>query len=559
MAVNVVNDDPSLPLPLIGMVDRTTPATALAAPYAPSSIECKFFHYGLPSQPRSVARFSLDVWLEPTGPEAYLLPKESSPIGLHPLREIWEATVGPDMILYLDSKAVEWTSLDPVRMRYASDSARPVIVWIGVVPGSLTAEKGFEVATQCRSILSAYNINTHVEIRESVVMRSAGPKMYRPDPSFSFIQAQEPFSTALGLPICAEATPSFEGTGGFYVSDPSNPGKIYLVTARHVVLHPEKEPNMLYRHSSQRRNVLIFWDAAIETHSTAIEFEIDVNLEILRVLGYRLENAKQRKDVEEERNLIFQVEGAKRKMESLEELRTDVFENWKSRENRILGYVLRSQAPPIGLGVGEEEFTEDWSVIEIDSSKVDSTNFVGNAIDLDNAIPLGELLAWMCPSNPPFEYPGDGVLRPSGTIPDREMWKPSAAALDHNHDSCIMVIKRSYGSGLTVGRLNTIRSFTRFYSKNKPSQMSKEVAFLPRNSNSGAFSIVGGSGSAVVDGKGRLAGLLTGGAGATEVSDCTYVTSINFIHKRMLKYGFKADLDLPWGSCFGIVIIIGFH
>ena len=101
----------------------------------------------------------------------------------------------------------------------------------------------------------------------------------------------------------------------------------------------------------------------------------------------------------------------------------------------------------------------------------------------------------MCPSNPPFEYPGDGLLRFSGTIPDREMWKPSADTLDHNHDPCIMVIKRSYGSGLTVGRLNTIRSFTRFYSKNKPIQMSKEVAVLPRNSNSSAFSIVGDSGS----------------------------------------------------------------
>ena len=529
------------------MSGNTAPSMVATAPYPPSSIESKFFYYGIPSQPRLVARSSLDVWLEPTGPEAYFLPKESSPIGLHPLREIWEATVGPDMVLYLDSKGVEWTSLDPVRMGYASESSPPVIVWIGVVPGSLTAEKGVEVATQCRNILSAYNIDIHVEIRELVVMRSAGPKMYKPAPSFSSIQALEPFSTALGLPICAEATPSFEGTGGFYVSDPSNPGKIYLVTARHVVLHPEKEPSTLYRHSSQRRNVLIFGDAAIETHSTAIEFEIDVNLEILRVLGYRLENAKQRKDVQEERNLIFQVEGAKRKVESIEELRTDVSENWKSRENRILGYVLRS--PPIGLGVGEEEFTEDWAVIEIDSSKVDSTNFVGNAIDLDNTIPLGELLAWMCPSNPPFEYPGDNLLRFSGTIPDREMWKPSADTLDHNHDPCIMVIKRGYGSGLTVGRLNTVRSFTRLYFEGKPDQMSKEVSVLPRNSKAGAFSTVGDSGSAVVDGQGRLAGLIIGGAGATDVSDsdCTYITSINFIVKQMLKYGFKADLDPTLG------------
>jgi len=530
------------------MNDRTTPATALAAPYPPSSIESKLFYYGLPSQPRLVARSSVNVWREPTAYEPYLVPKESSPIGLHPLREIWEATVGPEMVLYLDSNGVEWTSLDPVRLGYASDSSPPVIVWIGVVPGSLTAEKGVEIATQCRSILSSYNIDIHVEIRESVVMRSAGPKMYKPHPSlYSSTKSQESFSTTLGLPICAEATPSFEGTGGFYVSDPSNPGKIYLVTARHVVFHPETEPNTLYRDSSQRRNVLLFGDTAIEMQSTAIQVEIDVNLDILRVLGYRLENAKQRKDVEDETDLISCVKRAKRKIEALEELRADVSENWKSRENRILGHVVLS--PPICPGVGEEEFTEDWAVIEIDSSKIDSTNFVGNAINLVNTIDFGDLRAWMSPGNPPFEYPEDGLLRFSGTISDSEMGRPSADTLDHNHDPCIMVIKRGYGSDLTVGRLNTVRSFTRLYFEGKPDQMSKEVSVLPRNSKAGAFSTAGDSGSAVVDGKGRLAGLIIGGAGATDVSDsdCTYITSITFIVKRMLKYGFKADLDPTLG------------
>ena len=51
---------------------------------------------------------------------------------------------------------------------------------MGVVPGSLSAEDGVEVATHCKSILSACNIDdVHVEIRESEVIRSAGPKMYK--------------------------------------------------------------------------------------------------------------------------------------------------------------------------------------------------------------------------------------------------------------------------------------------------------------------------------------------------------------------------------------------
>jgi hypothetical protein len=193
--------------------------TLTPAPYPPSPVESQYFYYGIPSQPPLVARSSLNVWLEPTGPEAYLLPKESSLIGLHPLREIWEATVGPAMVGYLDSKGVKWTSLDSVRMGYAGESSPPVIVWMGVVPGSLSAEEGVEVATHCKSILSAHDIDVHVEIRESMVIRSAGHKMYKPVPTSNpTARAREPFSTALGLPICAEVTPSIEGTGGFFIS-----------------------------------------------------------------------------------------------------------------------------------------------------------------------------------------------------------------------------------------------------------------------------------------------------------------------------------------------------
>jgi hypothetical protein len=189
-------------------------------------------------------------------------------------------------------------------------------------------------------------------------------------------------------------------------------------------------------------------------------------------------------------------------------------------------------------------------VIEIDDSKVDSTNFVGNVIDLGTTIPIDEFTAWMSPHPAnllSFKYPGNRLLKFSGSISDGEMWKPGLTTLNHDNDPCIMVIKRGYASDLTVGRLNTIRSFTRVYFKGQPGQMSKEVAVLPRNFKSGVFSRPGDSGSAVVDGKGRFAGLLTGGAGVTEVSDCTYLTSINFLLKRMSEYGLMANLDPSLG------------
>ncbi|KAI6021757.1 hypothetical protein BKA83DRAFT_4055363, partial [Pisolithus microcarpus] len=61
------------------------------------------------------------IWFESTGAEAHLAPKEASPLGFHPLQEIWEATVGPTMACYLETKGVQCTSLDPVHMGYVDD------------------------------------------------------------------------------------------------------------------------------------------------------------------------------------------------------------------------------------------------------------------------------------------------------------------------------------------------------------------------------------------------------------------------------------------------------
>ncbi|KAL4077479.1 hypothetical protein J3A83DRAFT_4185865 [Scleroderma citrinum] len=448
------------------------------------------------------------------------------------------------MVTYLDSQGVQWTSLDPVHIGFIGNLSPPAIVWMGVCPGSLSAEAGVEVAMHCKGLLSTHGIDDiHIKIRESEVFCSAGPKMYKPVCTFNpTVRAHKPFSTALGLPICAELTPSIEGMGGFFISDPRYPGKLYLVTARHVLFPPEKNDNELYQYrnpSQPRKNILLFGEAAIEKHTKAIESQIGSQYIIIEQLEHRLAAVDQmnEEDPEAERDEVeSQLEKARKAIKALEMLLAD--------ENRVLGHVVLS--PPISFCVGEEGFREDWAVVEIDASKVNVTNFVGNVIDLGTAIPVDKLTVWMCPhpANPPsFIYPGNRLLTFYDTIPDKEMWKPSPRTHNHDNKSCIMVIKRGYASGLTIGRLNTIRSFTRAHIQGQPGQMSKEVTILPHNTRSGAFSEPGNSGSAVIDGKGRLAGLLMGGAGVTDMFDCTYITSISFIRKRMLGHSLKANLS----------------
>ena len=223
-------------------------------------------------------------------------------------------------------------------------------------------------------------------------------------------------------------------------------------------------------------------------------------------------------------------------------LLSDVLKNWAKEEDRVIGYVTLS--PPITFDHPDGGFTEDWAVVEILPSLISKLNFIGNAIDL-GSVEVDELTAWMYPHNAnphSFEYPGDRLLRFFGTVPDEEMYKPDSKTKDQDNDPVIMVLKNGNTTGLTVGRLNTIRAFTRTYFKNEPGKMAKGIAVLPRTSKSSPFSEKGDSGSVVVDGKGRVCGILTGGDGATDVSDCTFVTSINFIVKRLRAHGIQANI-----------------
>jgi len=371
-------------------------------------------------------------------------------------------------------------------MGYAGKSSPHVIIWMGVLPGSLSVTDGIEVAIHSKTILSAFSIDdVRVEIRESEVTRSA--KMYKPALEYNTTaRIQGPFSTALGLPICAQATPCIQGTGGFFISDPRDPGRLYLVTARHVVFPPNEDNDKLYQHNNSGqhcRNVLPLGDATLEEHVMDIESKICL---LKRIIIEDLEDQLKAaewtdgEDAEAERNRVLsRLEEGKEALEAYEGFLKDISRDWAKQEDCVLGHVTLS--PPIGLNVGEEGFTEDWAVIKVDNSKIDKTNFVGNAIDLGTTIPFGKFTARMRTYPPPFNNPGNRLLEFYGTISDDEMWKPSLKTLKlhYNNDPCIMVIKG--GPDLKVGLLNTIRSFTRYYFKGQPSQMSKEVSVLPRD------------------------------------------------------------------------------
>jgi hypothetical protein len=157
---------------------------------------------------------------------------------------------------------------------------------------------------------------------------------------------------------------------------------------------------------------------------------------------------------------------------------------WFTPENRLLGHVIL--APPIAVGTGTECYTRDWAIIEMEPSKFDSENFVGNAIDLGTELTCGQFMH-PCHTNPHgFEYPRDRLLRLQRVMTDDEMRHPVDE--DANGKPCRIVIKRGNTTGLTFRRATSVVSYTRFYI-NGVEGISKECLFEDSECSSVAFEV----------------------------------------------------------------------
>ncbi|CAA7263668.1 unnamed protein product [Cyclocybe aegerita] len=516
-------------------------------PSPPSEREAMLYYVGLPSTPLLVARTGSTPWEEVYGPWGHNVRKDLRVVGNHLIQDVWEDNLALKVMDLLDSMKVKWTSLDVVRIGIVEEDFAPVILWIGVIPTSLSGEDGVVAAYKCHELLVESNItDVDVEIRESVVTRSGGPKLLKPDfySSKLIVDVHEPLTTTLGLPICAQSMPWCEGMGGFFITEGGNTQRLLLVTARHVLFTRDMDEN---KHSERtddsepRYNVVLFGDAAFNKYVEFIKNEIrdqGINADYRERGIRRLEGRDDPAANEARERVQYEVHAAKRAIEELNAFYQNVATQWATPESRVLGHVVLS--PPINAGEG---YTEDWAIIEIDTSKVDASNFEGNAIDLGTRISIYDLIRMMNPKPPhdhPFEYPFDRLLRLEGTIPDEEMRHPTT--LDKNDEPCLVVLKRGNTTGLTVGRANNVFSYARTdYHNDDRAEASKEWAILPFDSKSHAFSKTGDSGSVIVDGLGRIGGLLTSGSSAKPSSDIniTYATPISFLLKRMQESGLR--------------------
>ncbi|KAI9750442.1 MAG: hypothetical protein M1815_001771 [Lichina confinis] len=502
----------------------------------PSDLECLFYYKGLPSGPRLVGRSGTTLWQEPRGPEAYSRPKTLKPVGRHPLEAVWEKGLCESLVSLLQDNNILWTSVDVVRIGYRDSSFFPVVIWIGVEPNTVSLVDGTLVALRCYGILCRSGIiDVEVEMRESCTTSLAGPKLLGLVSDRPTAKLREPINHALGLPISCSATPHVEGTGSLFIAEGGASKSIFLLTARHVVLPVDLESNRSYvlrTTSEPRRKVTLMGSGRFEKFTKDISDAIvdaNVHLTTARRQVVHAEDPILRTTNESIDKTRKKLAKAGSQLQAVEAFGREITAHWTGASNRELGHVI--YAPPVLTNIGQYGHTLDIALVDLDLQKLDVTSFRGNLINIGNQIDDVEFHHIMRPNHRAaltVEYPIDGVLVLRGTIPEDEIRCPSS--LDENDDPCLVVMKNGSTTGLTFGRANNVRSVVRNYFSGEEDAMSMEwciaAHYKPQKNH---FSEPGDSGAIVVDGRGRIGGMITGGTGHGSWIDLTYATGIHRI------------------------------
>ncbi|TFK68639.1 hypothetical protein BDN72DRAFT_870910 [Pluteus cervinus] len=591
-------DDSTSNWPTLSSLDFDDDASS-ATPYAPdphavSRAEAMFYYAGLASGPVLLYRTGKEQWSPPRGPEAQRRLKELCEVFTHPITRVWNDDLGWKVVGVLDAHMIRFTTIDVVRFKklgvdepadveedgggegegededegwdggeipdvedYGDSEGEseldggvepkkpvigPVTIWIGVSPDSVSATAAHDAAQAILVLLEDYQItDVDIDFRESYYIREVGPRLHEPidDDRNPLADVIGPLTPALGLHISAIDRPDSQGTMTLYLAEGGDKNRLLGLSCRHVLLGTrETNGDYTYKTHGHVKKVILLGPRAFTGFTDSIKLRIaghvlDVEHWRRQIEGFKEEKSTNAADVETARAKSIRtqvlVEHAEQAIEALVGLLKTDIKLWRKREHRILGHVLRS--PPILLG--------DWGIFKVDRAKL-GEGFQGNKIDLGTKLSLSEFTA-KCyargDANWVFRYPVDRLLPLTGTLSPELMRKPDM--WDENGEPCLLVVKNGNATGTTIGRANGPFSIVRdYFNDTSIHQTSMEWAIINYDSNPGVFSKPGDSGAVIADIRGRIGGMLTGGAGRTTSSDLTYATPFWWLLESIKSNGF---------------------
>ncbi|KIJ11038.1 hypothetical protein PAXINDRAFT_101831, partial [Paxillus involutus ATCC 200175] len=486
---------------------------SITDPHELSRIEAHLYYAGLRPKgrgPKLVYRDSSDVYEEPSGPEEYkrLMRLVAVPDDHEFGKDgLWDR-VRDKVVELLDAKNIEPTCVDFIRFTWLNkkkdeeieegeeededdngdeedldyDAMAPIMpvedgdryttnptIWVGVVPGALTATAAFDVTKDIRAYLDGLNV-TKIDIayRETVPKSSPGhgPAL------FPTIEDGEPLkevidnvSVALSLPISGLKT-TMQGTMGPYFHAGN---RLFAVTVRHNVFRPEAS-NAEYRYhgSGPKKDVVLMGNPAFTNYLVSIQAHIGTFLETVESIERKISTLTIR--VRDGINLpesqikldenVAELGKIRPKIDVFKAFYVNIKNGWSKIKQRVIGYVV--WAPPIGVGVAPHQYTRDLCVVELYKDRF--MHLIGNVLSLGpeytpfklkgllyerDDVPLG------------FKYPEDGLFPLQGILTAEQVKNPDTKNLQG--DPVRRVLKRGFTTNTTIGTVTRFMSFVRKY------------------------------------------------------------------------------------------------
>ncbi|KAH0585910.1 hypothetical protein H2248_007199 [Termitomyces sp. 'cryptogamus'] len=213
------------------------------------------------------------------------------------------------------------------------------------------------------------------------------------------MDVRAPLTARLGLSIAGMASLHTEGTGGLYLMQGGDSKNVLLVTARHVLFPPNARPNYDYprprtvhllvmsffwvpRHSSD--NLL----KSIRDNISEHHFKIPMHEYCIKTLKQKVDGVGKNdqelvKVTKEVESVHHALNNTKKVIKALEMFHEKVKTEWRSPKQRVIGHVVC--APPLMYNADTQGFSEDYALVELDSTKFKKA-FHGNCINLGNQI-----------------------------------------------------------------------------------------------------------------------------------------------------------------------------
>ena len=208
--------------------------------------------------------------------------------------------------------------------------------------------------------------NHKVVVLEAVIERSAGSTLSHPNiVSLVTVKYLTPFTTSISTPITSAARLYKLSTGGVYLKDGNNPDFCLLLTAQHDVASSDQDTVQPAPHQNLGADVSFYDDSSFTRHLETIQGGVTTYESTVELFGRQM----RQKTGAALQTATEALEGFKRDLETLKELREKLQEDWADPSQRVLGQVYCHS--PLDYSAGEPRYTEDSALVAADGLKLD--------------------------------------------------------------------------------------------------------------------------------------------------------------------------------------------